>query len=439
MAPMNSVFGRITTIAVFAVSLILMFQVSSNRQDTPLTVIAFILSGSMAYFLLRMMLSFFYAPATSTPNEDHLVSVVIPSFNESRSSVLATLKSLEEQDYPIHEIIFVDDGSQSTEALSLVQEIASETLTQHVKHRGAWKVHTPKVVAHRFAKNKGKKQAQAYGFQRATGDILMTVDSDGYIYSDALRELLRPMADEKVGSVVGHITARNYAANFMTRLQDVLYQSAFRVGRGAQSITGTVLVCSGALSVHRRHIIIKELDLFLKSQALGIQISTGDDRLLTAISLRAGKKTKYQSTAQAITDVPTTLKSFFIQQTRWSRSFFGIGAYSLTFAWRRPFFFFWTLMELLIWFAFIISLVTTLSFSLGTGALIWLLYMAALLILTTLGHGVYYAFKNPLVYLASPFFGVAHMAILLPVRLYALATLNKDIWGTREVQSTVKA
>lgn len=123
MGLMNSFFGPAITILIFSASVFLMFKLSMNMQKTSLTLVAFILSGSMTYFLLRMMLSFLYAPVTRPPREDHLVSVIIPSFNESRSSVVETINCLIAQDYPIHEIFFIDDGSDSDEAFSAINEM----------------------------------------------------------------------------------------------------------------------------------------------------------------------------------------------------------------------------------------------------------------------------------------------------------------------------
>lgn len=119
-----------------------------------------------------------------------------------------------------------------------------------------------------------------------------------------MRELLKPFNDKKVTSIVDHINARNVKDNVLTGMQDIMYHSAFRIGRAAQSIANCILVYSGALSMHRRHVVINNLEGFLDSSVFGIKIVTGDDRLLTYLSLKSGGKTKYQSTARCITDVP---------------------------------------------------------------------------------------------------------------------------------------
>lgn len=60
-----------------------------------------------------MILSFGYRPATWGPF-DYKVSVVIPTYNESASAVIDTLESVVNQNYPIHEVFVIDDGSKLT-------------------------------------------------------------------------------------------------------------------------------------------------------------------------------------------------------------------------------------------------------------------------------------------------------------------------------------
>jgi len=425
---MESIWGKMIAIIVFIICAFSMTMVVDHRLTKDISYYLGILSSvSLLYFLFKVVISFFYKPTKSEPL-DHKVSVIISNFNESIDSVHKTIDCLLKQDYPIHEIIFVDDGSDDESAYN---EVLNMSKNMEIKKNNSIEKNCPTIITHRFAKNKGKRSAQAWAFQRSTGDILFLVDSDGYIFPDALSELLKPMRDSKVNSVVGHILPRNDKTNFITRLQDILYTGAFRIGRGAQSVTSSVLVCSGALSIHRREFVVKHLDIFLRGKIFGIETDAGDDRCLTMLSLAVGGKTKYQSTALCITDVPEKTGKFFKQQVRWSKSFFLYTVYSLKYAWKKPAMLFWLIGEGFMWLLFSISKLFSLfnGFSLPIHLII--IYSLAYLTIASFLHGVYYIFRNPLVFLLAPIFSLCHMFLLFPIRVYALLTLKKTNWGTR--------
>ncbi len=386
------------------------------------------LSVTFIYFLCKMVLSFTYRPVYPEPENGIKVSVVIPSYNEDPEAVRKTIECLLEQDYSLHEIMFVDDGSPDDTAYQEVVRMAAgfeeeKALYSHLKNTN--------LIYHRFQKNQGKRAAQSWGFEKASGDMIMIVDSDGYIYPDAVRELLKPFTDQKVLAVTGHVNARNLSDNFMTRLQDVLYESAFRIGRGAQSITNSVLVCSGAISMFRKDFVVRNLPDFQHQTLFGKPMNIGDDRRLTTLALKEGGKTKYQATARCITDVPQTIRQFFVQQVRWSKSFFIDTLIALEFAWKRPLMLLWLMGEGLIWIVFAVSSVITITQISPSLLSLLFIYSAGYLILSALANNVYYIFKNPLLYIASPLFAFAQMLLIFPIRIYALLTLNENGWGTR--------
>ncbi|GAA0486905.1 hyaluronan synthase HasA [Salinibacillus aidingensis] len=426
---MDSFLGKTIAITIFLLCIYLMTLVIDHNLVKDFDYyIGLLTSISFIYFLLKVVISFFYKSVKKDPLSDHKVSVVLPSFNEGTESVKKSIECLVNQDYPVHEIIFIDDGSDSIEAYETAVKMSEEFKAINEKKPDS---HLPKITAHRFTKNQGKRAAQTWAFKRAEGDILMLSDSDGYIYPDAVRELLKPFRDKKVTSVVGHINPRNSKDSLITRLQDILYTSAFRIGRGAQSVTNSVLVCSGALSMHRKNFILNNLDRFAEGTAMGIKMDAGDDRCLTMLSLENGGKTKYQSTALCITDVPEKTGKFFKQQVRWNKSFYLYTLETLKFAWKRPNVLFWVLAEGFVWLIFGISSLVSLLTGSTTALYLLLIYSMAYLTLSSLAGGIYYVFRNPLVYLLSPFFALMHMLILFPVRVFSLLTIKADNWGTR--------
>ena len=94
-----------------------------------------------------------------------LLSIVVPAYNEAESlpdlvgKIEATIKT---HGY-VAEIIFINDGSTEATAEVLDALAAESPLRVHVIH---------------FRCNRGKAEALTAGFQRATGDIVITMDAD---------------------------------------------------------------------------------------------------------------------------------------------------------------------------------------------------------------------------------------------------------------------
>lgn len=435
-----SVWKKLLIWSIFLTCVVLMLNVNTRAEKTLDFYIGMFTSVTFIYLLFRTALSFWYKPDIREPLPGLKVSVVIPSFNEKPDSVLRTIQCLIDQDYPVSEIIFVDDGSNDPSAYEAVKQLAEEVngarleaaavLEMGLKARYHWAKDLPEIIVHRFNKNQGKRAAQLWGFKRATGDFLMTVDSDGYIYPDAVRELLKPFHDPKVTAVCGHINARNKDDNFVTRLQDILYESAFRVGRAAMSVTNAVLVCSGALSMYRREVIMNNLHHFKDQTFFGRKVHAGDDRRLTTIALYEGK-VKYQSTARCVTDVPTTIPQFFKQQVRWGKSVYIETPFTLPVAFKKPFVMLWFIGESFLWMLYGTSVIMTLVTVPSTMLPLFAIYSFGYLILSLFMQNLYYVLKNPLLYLLSPVFGLIHTFLLYPIRIYALLTLRGTGWATR--------
>ncbi|MEX3713460.1 glycosyltransferase [Cytobacillus horneckiae] len=388
----------------------------------------------VTYLLGKMILSFSYKVKTGEA-PDLKVSVVIPSYNEEPEAVVKTIDSIVKQDYPIHEIFVVDDGSSDLSGYEAALKYRDELMTGYREvAAGAEgsKINQsiPNIIVHRLEKNSGKRHAQAWAFKQLTGDIIFTVDSDGYTHPDAVRNLMIPFNDPEVMAVTGHINARNKNENWFTKLLDMRYENAFRVERAAQSATGNVLVCSGPISCYRADVILDNLEHYTNQTFLGEPVQFGDDRCLTNYAILRGK-TLYQSTAKCDTDVPSTLKQFIKQQVRWNKSFFRESLVAFKIGFKKPKTLIWVLLEMSLWLLFGIVILVGLIFRIQTLGLVLLIYYFAYLCLSAYARNVFYIIKNPLVFLMAPLYGLIHLAILFPLRMYALLTLKQNGWGTR--------
>lgn len=93
------------------------------------------------------------------------LSIVIPAYNEAESLpvLLANLHATVKTHGYLVEIIFINDGSTDATPEVLDSLAANAQLTVHVIH---------------FRRNRGKAEALTTGFQKATGDIVITMDAD---------------------------------------------------------------------------------------------------------------------------------------------------------------------------------------------------------------------------------------------------------------------
>jgi glycosyltransferase involved in cell wall biosynthesis len=92
------------------------------------------------------------------------ISVVVPVMNEEESippffkALMEVLPTLDKK----YEVIFIDDGSTDA-SLSLLQELEKKHSYVHV---------------YSFRRNLGKSDALMYGFMKAEGDLIFTLDAD---------------------------------------------------------------------------------------------------------------------------------------------------------------------------------------------------------------------------------------------------------------------
>lgn len=425
-----SIREKTFVITLFVLTVAALFFVNWTASDRFNLTIGLYGSVMITYLLGKMLLSFKYTEVTMEP-PDLKVSVVIPSYNEAPDAVLGTVESILKQDYPIHEIFVIDDGSKDRSAYEAVLELKKSLMAVSGETASLFPGSTlPNIIVHRLPENQGKRHAQIWAFERATGDIYVTVDSDCTIFPNAIRELLKPMNDPEVMATTGHVNIRNRTDNILTRLIDMRYDNAFRVERAAHSVTKNVLVCSGPLSAYRSEVVMKNLEHYGSQTFLGQPVQLGDDRCLTNYAIKEGK-TIYQSTARCITDAPTTLRTLLKQQSRWNKSFFRESLIALKIGLHKPNVFVWVMLEMFLWLAFGVSIVMAVYLTSTTMGWVMAIYYFAYVTISAYARNVFYAYKNPFTFLMAPIYGILFLILLCPLRFWALLTLRSTSWGTR--------
>jgi glycosyltransferase involved in cell wall biosynthesis len=118
------------------------------------------------------------------------ISVIIPLYNEAESlpELHAWIKRVMDAHRYTYEILFVNDGSTDN-SWALIEEL-------HATY--------PEVKGIKFRRNYGKSPALYCGFDRAEGDVVITMDADLQDSPDEIPELYRMITEEGYDLVSGY-------------------------------------------------------------------------------------------------------------------------------------------------------------------------------------------------------------------------------------------
>ena len=118
------------------------------------------------------------------------ISVVIPLYNEEESlpELFAWIQRVMNANGFTYEVIFVNDGS-TDRSWQVIEDLAS----QHAEAKGI-----------KFRRNYGKSPALYCGFEKAQGDVVITMDADLQDSPDEIPELYRMITVEGYDLVSGY-------------------------------------------------------------------------------------------------------------------------------------------------------------------------------------------------------------------------------------------
>jgi peptidoglycan/xylan/chitin deacetylase (PgdA/CDA1 family) len=165
-----------------------------------------------------------------------MVSVVVPAFNEERV-IARTLDSLLASDYPNFEIIVVDDGSTDGTHDAVIEEFGSDSrVSVYTKPNG------------------GKAAALNFGWQKATGEVVIALDADTLFEPGTLAALAHRFADPKIGAVAGNAKVGN-RINIVTKWQALEYVTSQNFDRRAFASLNCITVVPGSVGAWRREVL----------------------------------------------------------------------------------------------------------------------------------------------------------------------------------------
>ena len=386
-----------------------------------------------AFLLSRYLFGAFYRPVRIDKDYTPGVTIIIPCFNEEEW-IQRTILSCVNQDYPIDklEVIVVDDHSND-HSVDKIKEMI-ETLKQEDEHYEIGK----RVSYIVQPQNKGKRDALCEGVKVAQHELVVFVDSDSFLDPFAIRNLVQPFKDPKMGGVAGRTDVANTYTNSLTKMQSVRYYIAFRVMKAAEAYFDGVTCLSGPLSCYRKQIIIDHMDDWLNQKFLGQKATFGDDRAMTNFVLRH-HRTSYQDTAICSTIVPNRHKVFLKQQMRWKRSWLRESIMAGKFMWRKePFMAVFFYIGLIVPVAAPVVVVYNLIYVPITQRIFPTTFIVGLLLMSLIMSVVQLLLRRSTTWIYGMLFCIYYEAVLLWQMPVAWVRIWKSTWGTRMTPEDLK-
>lgn len=417
----------ISSLFLFFISIFVILMRAESVIYFRFNKILYLYSIAAAVFLLsRYFFGALYRPIDINPDFEPGVTIIIPCFNEEEW-ISQTILSCMDQEYPIDklEVIVVDDSSNDQSVDRIKETIA-------LLHNEADRYQTKERVRYVVQeKNAGKRDALARGTLMAKHDLVVFVDSDSFLDPFAIRNLVQPFQDPKMGGVAGRTDVANTYTNTLTKMQSVRYYISFRINKAAEAYFDAVTCLSGPLACYRKDIVLDHLDEWLNQKFLGQRATFGDDRSLTNIVLR-NYRTNYQDSAVCSTIVPNNYDVFLKQQMRWKRSWLRESMIAGSFIWKKEpftslFFYMGLLVPIIapVIVAYNLVYVPIVHRVFPTTFLIGLLMMALMMSFAQM------FFRKSTTWIFGLIFVLYYEAVLLWQMPVAWVTFWKSTWGTR--------
>jgi cellulose synthase/poly-beta-1,6-N-acetylglucosamine synthase-like glycosyltransferase len=266
------------------------------------------------------------------------VTVLAPAFNEE-ANVVENVRSLLMLDYPLFEVVLVNDGSKDRTLGRLVDAFDLRRSARSFEHllrckpiRGIYEspIYPNLVVVDK--ENGGKADALNAGLNLSLYPIFCAIDADSILEPDALLRLVRPFIDAPgvtiaAGGVVrvangseihgGRVHRVRLPRRPLPLIQIVEYLRAFLFGRMGWSTGNTLLVISGAFGLFEKRAAVA---------AGGYATdSVGEDMELVVRMHRQRRERRQPYHIGFVpdpicwTEVPESLRVLRRQRTRWQR------------------------------------------------------------------------------------------------------------------------
>ena len=264
------------------------------------------------------------------------VSMVVPAYNEE-ATIADSVRSFLSLQYPLHEVVVVNDGSEDRTLEVLRREFAlcASNRPVHLQLktaplRGVYTSPSERLTVV-DKENGGKSDALNAGVCAASYPLVCCMDADVILEENSLLHIARPMIESsEVAAVGGFIRVANGCEFERGRLieaklpvkplpnfQMAEYLRAFLASRTAWSKLNCLLIISGAFGMFRRSDLIFVGGFAHDTVGEDMELITRGHRVLRENDRRY--KISFIPDPVAWTEVPETLRVLRRQRDRWHR------------------------------------------------------------------------------------------------------------------------
>lgn len=234
-------------------------------------------------YALAMWARACFAPRyVDAANWEPRVDVVVVAHNAA-GELAAKLENLSALDYPADRLCIhvASDGSEDLTA-SLLQEYADRGVRIHV-----------------FAQRRGKSACLGDIIPQLDGEIVVFADVRQRLEVDAIRALLRPLADAEVGAVSGELMFERADSNFASGVD--FYWRYEKLIRRSEAASGSVVGVTGALYAARRTLLPAiPPGLILDDLWIPLEIARTGARIAFAADARAWDRPSTDAALEAL-------------------------------------------------------------------------------------------------------------------------------------------
>lgn len=281
------------------------------------------------------------------------ISIIAPAYNEE-ISIIESVTSLLNLQYPNYEVVVVNDGSKDLTLKKLVEHFDLErkhpTHKTYLETRKIRGIYTCKDIPNLVVvdkQNGGKADALNVGINVSKNPFVCGIDADSILEGDALLKLASAMLDDTRPFVAmggniypangfkfdkGQVEKRAIPKEVVCRFQTIEYLRAFTSGRIGWSEVRSLMIISGAFGLFKKSALI-EGGGYLTSSGTFKKDTVGEDMELVvrltkqALDKKEPFRVSYVYNAYCYTELPSDLKTLLKQRNRWQRGLIDILSY----------------------------------------------------------------------------------------------------------------
>lgn len=370
---------------------------------------------SWGFWIVRKVLA-----ATSRPVRNDFrttTTVVVPSFHEDPDVLLRCLQT------------WVRQGPSR---IIIVLDVADTEAQRRIEALGI-----PSVDVVMF-RHRGKRSALGVGIRMVDTELIVFVDSDTAWEDGMLDAVQMPFIDPAVGAVSTRQNVYLPKSSVWRRVADWIIDLRYTDYAPAMGRFGGIICASGRTAAYRRSVIQPRVEDLEHEIFFGKECVAGDDGRMTWLVLSQGFRVAHQDSARALSMFPGTFRAFVKQRVRWSRNSFRCYLTAIRHGWvfKVPLISQITMMQILLTpftmfvaLAYIALSVRSPQPLLGLGlAIVWLFVGRGI-------RGISHLWRRPEDIVLLPLVTVVIIFVALPIKVYALFTMNKQGWLTRSADS----